>query len=720
MSLVLFPKLLYRYPVHRKLVLLFMALTTPLAAQIFQPGTPQGLPAEKRLFSYYSLPHADYFEPMVQAGTTDRKIARIGKEYQVQIPVFERATWIAGSQGEQTGYLGLVAAHASSLALSFSSFRLQPGCKIFVYNPSVSVVYGAFTFRNNKTTEMLSLAPMPGDSVIIEIQLTAQVDRRSDLQVSSVGVGWAGSDKGRFGLSASCHVNVNCLHDSLIQNQKYAACRLYTVRNDTGIYCSGTLINSDGNQGIPYFLTAGHCIQKEYDAHRSVILFDYESPFCHGPEGQAVKSISGAFLKARSDDMDFALLELSELPPVQYYPLYAGWNISNSIPSRVYSIHHPEGDVKKIAVDSNVYQDNAYDYSNELPTWQVSRYELGTTESGSSGAALYNEKNQVIGLLSGGDIACSEYINDYYQKLSFAWNALGDAESELQSWLDPNQKNMVELDGYNPFSGLFELLQNGAAGARYDLKPYAPWGYASGHNARFSRSYLEHFYRNGTKYLYAVTLKVGKAYAASSESYLNLVIREGNNDIPGGVLFEKKFYISEFQEGITNYLRLDTLIPVDGNFYVGYTINYHTPVDTFAVVLTTEVEQNSAFMHDNDGWYPLREGRSVLQASLGIFPHALDYYPHTNDGSSDFMKNGLTLYPNPANDFLQLLFTDPPDSNVGVKVFDVYGRCVLENQYIDAERNLRLDLHSIRACGVYFVQIQYGGTTMVEKFICLR
>ena len=157
----------------------------------------------------------------------------------------------------------------------------------------------------------------------------------------------------------------------------------------------------------------------------------------------------------------------------------------------------------------------------------------------------------------------SEYINDYYQKLSFAWNALGDAESELQSWLDPNQKNMVELDGYNPFSGLFELLQNGAAGARYDLKPYAPWGYASGHNARFSRSYLEHFYRNGTKYLYAVTLKVGKAYAASSESYLNLVIREGNNDIPGGVLFEKKFYISEFQEGITNYLRLDTLIPVD-------------------------------------------------------------------------------------------------------------------------------------------------------------
>ena len=58
---------------------------------------------------------------------------------------------------------------------------------------------------------------------------------------------------------------------------------------------------------------------------------------------------------ANNEYSDFALLKLVEsvrnIPA--YIPYYLGWTRSSSLPTKRTVIHHPRGDIKKIAIDNN-------------------------------------------------------------------------------------------------------------------------------------------------------------------------------------------------------------------------------------------------------------------------------------------------------------------------------------------------------------------------------
>ena len=62
--------------------------------------------------------------------------------------------------------------------------------------------------------------------------------------------------------------------------------------------------------------------------------------------------MSGSELLATASNIDFALVELSVVPPQNYEPIYAGWDRSlPDLVKNVTCIHHPSGDVKKISID---------------------------------------------------------------------------------------------------------------------------------------------------------------------------------------------------------------------------------------------------------------------------------------------------------------------------------------------------------------------------------
>jgi hypothetical protein len=147
-------------------------------------------------------------------------------------------------------------------------------------------------------------------------------------------------------------------------------------------YCSGALINNVRNDGTPYFLTANHCVSSNSVATTLVTYFNFENSTCTRSDASLKQSLSGAKLIAANNYSDFCLLQLSEYPPKEYYPYFAGWNASNDNPTKGTCIHHPAGTPKCIAIDKDAPVSYNYlvQWDNENITqkhthWSVS-YEI--------------------------------------------------------------------------------------------------------------------------------------------------------------------------------------------------------------------------------------------------------------------------------------------------------------------------------------------------------
>lgn len=117
---------------------------------------------------------------------------------------------------------------------------------------------------------------------------------------------------------------------------------------------------------------------------------------------------------------------------------WLGWDRSGNTPSSVVGIHHPSGDVMKYAMD------------NESPTittitntpnshWYVNNWNVGTTESGSSGSPLFDQNKRVIGQDHAGNnfSACDPNKGTYYGRFSISWTGGAADENRLSNWLDP-------------------------------------------------------------------------------------------------------------------------------------------------------------------------------------------------------------------------------------------------------------------------------------------
>ncbi len=408
------------------LVLLICLFSTDIIlGQIEYSGYPAGVNQINRSqINYFQLPSAEELrnQNAKKEQTEERPYKRdnFASPVAVELSPLNHGTWSTGENNQKIWQLGITSNFASSLSLIFDRYNLSPGCRLFVYSPDMKELYGAFTFRNNKESKVLAISPVQNDSLIIELQVENNVKDFGELALLKIGVGFPGENIFKntadeyFGWSAYCQVDVNCELDEYVQRQKYSVCRIIF---DASTRCTGTLINNTDEDGRPLILTSGHCILSPRDAETAMYFFDYESPYCNGPDGKT-NSVSGSTLLSRGYELDFSLMEMSEKPPADYYPLYAGWDAQEEEFDSVYIIHHPEGDVKKIATANDNLLTGSFPPYDADTHWFIEKYDTGTTEAGSSGAALFNSSNRVVGTLTGGDVPCSEEINDFYQMLS--------------------------------------------------------------------------------------------------------------------------------------------------------------------------------------------------------------------------------------------------------------------------------------------------------------
>jgi lysyl endopeptidase len=441
-------------------------------AQLSRGGTPIGTGALRSSCQWINLDEVrvDAFLLEDQADAIrGMKNHRVARAIPVSLTPEGDGTWEWLPDGTRIWRLGIRAAGARALGIVFNRYFLEEGARLFLYDPAMRKVLGAYSMENNKSTAIFPVGYLPGEELIIQLEMPPGIIDYGELQIGTVRFAYLpvfqekSLNDDYFGRADTCNVDVNCLPGNDWQELKRSVVRL--INNEL---CSGVLVNNTNQDGKPYILTGAHCVFDRFtgEYQPSVFYFNYESPSCDGPDGNDQFSIAGATLVATgdtsenprdADSLDFALLELSVTPPDSFMPYYAGWNRGKSPAQQTTSIHHPRGDVKKISRDYDP-PETSYHEEDYLPDlvkyshWRIRRWDLGTTEGGSSGCPLFDQNQRVVGTLTGGAANCANPVNDYYTKFDYAWDYYDAPAKQLKHWLDPAGTGTLVMGGWKPLT----------------------------------------------------------------------------------------------------------------------------------------------------------------------------------------------------------------------------------------------------------------------------
>ena len=436
--------------------LLFLALEWPAAAREGAPPLSWRRQVQPlSLLQQVTLPATDVAAELAadrkRLGATPMRFA---VAHEVKLTPATAGSWEALPAG-RLWRLRVVSAGATDLNLGFTTFWLPEGATLHVIAESEAYFQGPYTARDNKAHGQLWTPVVPGEAAVIEVFVPAQAEAEPKLVLSQVGAGYR-DWLHRQALSVpksegSCNIDVVCPQAAAWSNEVRSV-GVYTL--DGSWTCTGTLINNAAGNFRNFFLTANHCEVSAVNAPTIVVYWNYQSPTCgtHGP-GSLSQNQSGAIFRASKYDVDFALVELDDVPDPSFNVYYSGWDHSGNAPVGGVGIHHPDCDVKAISFASKplVTVNSCIGTGGSATHWQVV-WDAGVTEPGSSGSGIWDPAtHELVGTLSGGGSACgTPYDPDCYGKFSVAWGLGSSSASRLRDWLDPLNSGVTQLAGTNP------------------------------------------------------------------------------------------------------------------------------------------------------------------------------------------------------------------------------------------------------------------------------
>ncbi len=209
---------------------------------------------------------------------TGKKNRRIAKEIQVFIRPGTNGTWEEIPGGNLVWKLGIRSRGASGMGLVFSRYRLEEGVKLYVYDPSMKKTLGAFTGQNNKISGDLALSYLPGDELILQLEVPAGINDFGDLILGSVRHAYLPVFEEQpvtdyiLNKSGACNIDINCSLGDDWQIVKNSVVRMINVEK-----CTGVLINNTRQDEKAYVYTAAHCVFQNEKFQSTVFYFNYEN-----------------------------------------------------------------------------------------------------------------------------------------------------------------------------------------------------------------------------------------------------------------------------------------------------------------------------------------------------------------------------------------------------------------------------------------------------------
>lgn len=373
----------------------------------------------------------------------------------------DSGSWDSPEPGIARWQLQLRSSGARNLAVHLRSLQLPAGASLSLIGSQ-----DRQTLALGGTTQARTLPMVRGEALLLEARMPEAARAGFAIRIDRLYHGFRGLGldktvvaKSTFGDSGACNVDVVC---SLADNWRaeIRSVLLLSISASDGQYvCSGTLINNSAQDDRALVLSAHHCGIASSNVSNVIAYFNVQKSVCGGnADGPLSQYRYGSQVLAQSssgDLSDITLFELESKPPASFNAYYAGWDARSSAPSCGASLHHPNGDDKKISFyASAAASDNVLVSDFRVDTWAV-QWTLGTTELGSSGAGLWSENHRLVGTLSGGSGACASLSSsnnnggtDYFARLDRALSV----NSSLRSALDPDHSGCSAIAGKEPGS----------------------------------------------------------------------------------------------------------------------------------------------------------------------------------------------------------------------------------------------------------------------------
>lgn len=359
---------------------------------------------------------------------------------------------------------------ARTLSATLQNLRLPPGAELWFYDPAAG---------GDRQGPLLPDADgrlwtpfVRAETALLEIRVPATDRAQVTLSLLAAEHGYRNplegpQPKGAFGDADSCNINVACPEGNTWRPEIRSAV-LLTVGG--GTLCSGTLVNNVLQDNRALILTANHCGVRSTNVTSTRAYFNVQKTGCSSTaDGRVDQNLAGRTFLARDAESDFTLFALASTPSSAFNVYYAGWNASSAIPQSGVTIHHPSGDDKKISVYTSPAQ-RADDVrigtfgGFTVDAWQIT-WSRGTTEGGSSGAGLWNQDRQLVGILSGGSASCSNTTaSDFFARFERGWLANPATNGQLKAHLDPTNSGCLAIAGKEPSGAAVNACTGGGSG----------------------------------------------------------------------------------------------------------------------------------------------------------------------------------------------------------------------------------------------------------------
>lgn len=562
--------------------------------------------------------------------------------------------------GTKVWRLGIRSAGAFSINLLFTDYRLPEGAQLFLYDPLQRQVLGSFDHRNNSDLNLLPVAPVWGDEVIVEYQEPARVAFKGELTIGEVNHAYrhlrGGPEPKEDQDILYCVPSVSCYAGGENGYDHLGRSVVMLIINGS-VSCTGVLMNNSQGDGKPYVLTASHCLNGNFTvvnpdyAHIAgtiVSFFNYDSPLCK-PKIKGAEEMSMASMQVRAvnEQHDMALLELLEMPPQHYRPYYAGWNIQAETKPPYACIQHPKTGTKSVAVENDEVKPATFQFQGlfrEEAHLLVEQWNEGCTADGSSGAPLFDGSHLVVGALSGGRSYCEQPTEDYFYSLRKVWTASAEPFGQLKHWLDSSAASAELCQGTDPYGDAScQRLSNVLSSGRRDeventRLPQTESEPLFGNNSVGVTACLESYDSKGKAQLCGVYLVTPPAGAKYTGLKVKVVVYEGALR-PERLLYSESFqptycnklsYEDSFQQtpkslnvAQESYVHFSQPVAVDGRFYVGYEIE-QAPEGCFFSAFNLpkgSSSRNTTWMQVKQQWIEANQyGSSLFNTSLFVDP----------------------------------------------------------------------------------------------------
>ncbi|MBW6492030.1 MAG: T9SS type A sorting domain-containing protein [Lentimicrobium sp.] len=455
----------------------FLILFLPVFSfgQLSHGGIPQGFLLKNKSVSITKVsPGRPDIEKLLHEDAVNEAAGmpeRMGIGFIAGYNTSNAGSWITYG-GRQIWNLQIELPGAVGIGLYFTDFNLPAGAELFIYSADKQHFIGAFSNHNNHPSGLFATEIVKGDKIIVEYSVPEFTVPDNKFTISEVlfvyrPMSFPVNKSALNETSGSCQVNTICNEGDNWRDQIKSVVKIVVKTGLSSFWCTGSLINNTAYDFEPYLLTADHCARSGSGAYASpqdvlqwVFYFRNESQECDNTVLSESKTLTGAVKVASSsplqnDGSDFYLLLLNNNIPASFEAYFSGWDRTGDFSPSGVGIHHPSGDVKKISTYTTQLTNDQWGNNPETHfrlNWSATANGHGTTEGGSSGSPLFDNKGRIIGLLTGGQSGCTNLTGfDYYGKFSYSWLSNGSNDTlKLQPWLDPLNIGSVNLNGtYN-------------------------------------------------------------------------------------------------------------------------------------------------------------------------------------------------------------------------------------------------------------------------------